>query len=86
MMVDSYFSSANYLIQVNEFQLIGVCALWISGKLEEIYLPELKQLSQATGYSATEYDICDMERKMFCALGFKLHFVTLQTWTEIFTK
>jgi hypothetical protein len=77
MMVDIYFSKAKYLVQVNEFQLIGVCALWISGKLEEIYLPELKQLSQATGYSATEYDICEMERKMFCALGFKLHFVTL---------
>ncbi len=74
------------MIPVGEFQLIGVCALWISAKLEEIYVPELKYFSQATGYSYTDKDICLMERRMIQLFGYKLHKVTLQTWTEVYTK
>ncbi len=84
-LIDGYFSKAQYLIPVSQFQLIGVCALWISAKLEEIYVPELKYFSQATGYSSTEREICEMERYMLRIFGYKVHKVTLQSWTEVLT-
>lgn len=49
-------------------------------------MPELKYFSQATGFSSTERDICEMERFMIRLFGYKLHRVTFQSWTEVYSK
>ena len=84
--IDMFLTKANNLVQKTHYQTVGVCALMIASKMEEIYCTSVQQFSQITGYSPSEEQIAEMEREMFKVLGYKLTPVTLQTWTEIFTR
>jgi hypothetical protein len=39
---------------MSEFQIIGVSSIWISAKMEEVYVPAVKYFSLATGGSSSE--------------------------------
>ena len=84
--IDMFLTKANNLVLKTHYQTVGVCALMIASKMEEIYCTSMQQFSQITGYSSSEVQIAEMEREMISTLEYRLNPVTLQTWTEIFTK
>lgn len=51
-------------------QLVGVCALLIASKYEEIYPPEVKEFEYVTDRAYTREDILDMEGKIINSLKF----------------
>lgn len=61
---DRYFAHVGHLVENTEFQTIGVTALYIAAKLEEIFVPDIRIFSQSTGYSASSKQIAELERKM----------------------
>eukprot|EP00934_Nitzschia_sp_Nitz4_P004301 Nitzschia sp. Nitz4//scaffold45_size130396//68624//70480//NITZ4_003453-RA/size130396-snap-gene-0.126-mRNA-1//1//CDS//3329552410//4291//frame0 len=56
----------------NELQLVGVTALLIACKYEEIYPPEVRDCVYVTDRAYTRQDVLDMEAKMVAALRFRL--------------
>lgn len=60
------------LIKRERLQLVGITALFIAAKYEEIYPPELIEFAEATSIVYSSEDILHMEGKIICALNFKL--------------
>lgn len=69
-----------------DLQLIGVTAVFLAAKVEEVFVPTVKIFSKSTNYSSSVRRICQMERDMMSALSFRLHPVTLVNWADWFTK
>ena len=51
-----------------DLQCLGITALHIAGKYEEIYPPELKNLLRATDNAVAKHEIIDMEFSILFAL------------------
>jgi cyclin B len=68
--IDSYLSKA--CISRRRFQLVGVTALLIAAKVEEIEPPQLADLVYVTDNSYSKQDILDMEMAMLGTLGFRV--------------
>ena len=66
--------------------MIGVTAVFIAAKVEEVFVPTVKIFAKSTNYSSSVLKICDMEREMMKMLGFHLHPVTLISWADWYTK
>ena len=66
--------------------MIGVTAVFIAAKVEEVFVPTVKIFAKSTNYSSSVLKICDMEREMMQMLGFRLHPVTLISWADWYTK
>ena len=62
------------------FQLLGLAALCIAAKNEEIYTPRLKDWTRAAdnGYSVVELKL--MERELLKTLDWKIHPSTAYNW------
>lgn len=80
--IDRYLSMADYNIPKEELQLIGVTALFLSSKVEEVYVSRLQDFVEATAGGYTKELILDMEFKMMKNLRYRLHPVTLCTWAN----
>lgn len=83
---DKFFEGTQNLYGPEELQLIGVTAVYIASKVEEVYVPTIKLFSKSTNYSSSVRKICQMERTIFNVLKFKLHPVTLISWADWYTK
>ena len=59
-------------IQRSHFQLLGVGAMLIASKYEEIYAPEVRDFVYITEKSFTKYEILDMEYKILSTLKFDI--------------
>ena len=66
--------------------MIGVTAVFIAAKVEEVFVPTVKIFAKSTNYSSSVLKICDMEREMMQMLSFRLHPVTLISWADWYTK
>ncbi len=79
--VDRYLSKTKNVAKT-QLQLIGVSALYLASKMEEIYPPRVTDFAKATddGYSAEE--ICDMEKTLARALRWELVPPTLSMWAS----
>ncbi|NXE05506.1 CCNB1 protein, partial [Lophotis ruficrista] len=53
-------------------QLVGVTAMFIACKYEELYPPCVGNFTYVTDYTYTKLEICEMETKILQALGFGL--------------
>jgi len=82
---DRFFEKSQHMLSTDHLQLAGVTALYISSKMEEVYVPEIKYFSKATNYSSSLNEICAMERQMMKVLGFKLFPVTLVSMLDWYT-
>jgi cyclin E len=80
--LDRYIAMADYDIQKNELQLIGVTALFLACKVEEVYIPRVNDFALATDGGYTKEEILEMEFKMMKTLRYKLHPVTMCTWAN----
>ena len=68
--LDRYLSS-EVQVQRQKLQLVGVTALLVACKYEEIYPPEVKDCVYITDRAYTRQDVLDMERDIVKKLEFK---------------
>lgn len=82
--IDRYMGKTQ--IAKREVQLVGIAALLITTKYEEIYPPLLKDFVFITDNTYTGEDILDMEKKILFALDFDLSLTTSFRFMERFSK
>ena len=68
------FLAAVPTLKKTELQCLGITALHIAGKYEEIYPPELKNLLRVTDNAVTKEDIIKMEYQILFHLQFSVTF------------
>jgi len=69
-LLDRYLTKIN--INSEKFQLLGVSAMLIASKYEEIYAPEIRDFVYVTDKSCSKEDILEMESKILAALDFDI--------------
>lgn len=82
--IDRFFSHTQ--ISKREVQLVGVAALLIVAKYEEIYPPLLKDFVYITDSKYSGDEILDMEKKILFALDFDISLTTSYRFLERFSK
>ncbi len=82
--IDRYLSSM--LCSKAQLQLVGVTALLIACKYEEIYPPELKDFVFITDRAYTKEDVLQMEQLILWALAFDLSFPTSYRFLERYMR
>jgi hypothetical protein len=80
--MDRFMSCVKQQMKVDRLQLIGMTALFLAAKVEEIYPPKLKELaSHMENYSNNNEDaISDFELFMLKTLSWEISPVTANTW------
>jgi cyclin B len=68
--VDKYLEKQS--IQRQKFQLLGITALFIASKYEEIYPPNCNEFAEMTDKAFSKKEILEMEGKIIFALDFEL--------------
>ncbi len=68
--IDRYLNTK--IIQKNRLQQVGISALIIACKYEEIYTPEVTDFTYLTDNTYTKKEILDMERDILSALSFDI--------------
>ena len=66
-------------------QLIGITCISISGKIEEVQIPKLKEYANSIDEIFDIKDIIEMEQKVCLSLGWKLINVNINTWLNWYT-
>lgn len=69
--IDRYIGKAQ--IDRGEFQLVGVAALMIASKIEEIYPPQIKDYVYICDYAYSKEKILEKESEILEALEFNLN-------------
>ena len=69
-----------------KLQLVGITAMFIACKYEEIYPPEIKDFVYITDGAYVKNDVLHMEIKMLKSLGFNVTFPTQWSILEIYKK
>ncbi|KAF7691275.1 G1/S-specific cyclin-E2-like [Silurus meridionalis] len=67
-------------------QLIGITALFIASKIEEIYPPKLTELAYVTDGACLEEEILQMELIMLKALNWDLYPETVIAWMKLYIQ
>lgn len=73
-------------VSKTRLQLVGVTALFIASKYEEIYPPELKDFVYITDKAYSKQDVIQMEYHMLMTLSFDITFPTALRFLERYTK
>ena len=66
------FSSQRNLVEKSKLQLVGVTAMLIASKYEEMYAPEVRDFVYITDNAYSSEEIRAMEQKMLQQLDFSL--------------
>lgn len=82
--IDRYLSLQE--IKKSQLHLLGVTALLISTKYEEIYPPELKDLLSVSENKFTKAEVLAMETKILSSLEFNFMFPSSLRFLERFRK
>jgi len=70
--LDRFLQDSASKIERKQLQLVGVAAMFIASKYEEMYAPEIGDFVYITDRAYTESQIREMEIKILGALGFEL--------------
>jgi cyclin B len=73
-------------VERSNLQLVGVSALLLASKYEEIYPPELKDLVYITDKAYTQEQILSMEEKMVKALKYKMTIASIHCFMMRYLK
>merc|ERR1712193_301685 len=79
--IDKFLQSEGFTIRRDKLQLVGVTAMFIASKVEEISSPEINDFVYITDNAYTSAEIREMELRMLRTLGFNfsrphpLHFL-----------
>jgi hypothetical protein len=82
--IDRYLAVCE--IKKSELHLVGLTALLISTKYEEIYPPDLKDLLEISENKFTKAEVLEMETKMLTALDFNFTLPSSLRFLERFRK
>ena len=83
---DNYLSFSQEKIKnVKTLQLIGITCISISGKIEEVQIPKLKEYAGSIDQIFGIKDIIEMEQKICLTLGWKLINTNINTWLNWYT-
>ena len=74
------------VVKRDKLQLVGVTAMLIACKYEEIYPPEIKDFFYITDNAYTKQQIMDMEYKMLKKFEFNVTVISSYRFIERFTK
>ena len=83
-LIDRYFSLFN--VQKSQVQLVGVAALLIATKYEEIYPPTVKDFIYLTDDTYTREQILVMEKNILYSLQFDIQETTPYRFLERYSK
>ena len=81
-LIDRYLSTTS--IYRNKLQLVGVTAMLIASKYEEIYPPIVSDFVYITDNAYTREEILAMEERMLMALQFGIHMTSPYRFLERF--
>jgi hypothetical protein len=84
--IDKYLMFENKDFKKKDLQCLGVTALHIAGKYEEIYPPELKHLIRVTDNAITREQVLKLEFTMLQKLDFSLTFPSIFRFMERFAR
>lgn len=70
-LVDRYLQ-ADKTVDRNNLQLVGVTALWIAAKYEEMYVSNLEDFVYLTDNAFTKSDVLSMEQKLLTSVDWSL--------------
>ena len=73
-------------LKKSELQCLGITALHIAGKYEEIYPPELKNLLRVTDNAVSKEEIIKMEHQILYHLQFSVTFPSAYRFVERFNR
>ena len=76
--IDRFFSQ--HLIQKRDVQLVGIAALLMVTKYEEIYPPEIRDLVYITDHAYNKAEILEMESEIVNTLHFQLTIPTIHSF------
>ena len=80
------FLAMNPDLKKTELQCLGITALHIAGKYEEIYPPELKNLLRVTDNAVAKPEIIKMEYRILSCLQFSVTFPSSYRFLERFCR
>ncbi|XP_036288624.1 G1/S-specific cyclin-E1 isoform X1 [Pipistrellus kuhlii] len=82
---DRYMASQHNIVKTL-LQLVGISALFIAAKLEEIYPPKLHQFAYVTDGACSVEDILTMELIIMKALKWQLGPLTIVSWLNVYLQ
>ena len=74
------------MIEKDQIQLLGVAALLIATKYEEIYPPSVKDFMYVSKHTYTRQQILEMEEKILFALQFNITECSSYRFLERYSK
>lgn len=77
---------SQFAVSRSKLQLVGITAMFIYAKYEEIYPPELKDFAYVTDKAYTSSEILDMEGKILTAMSFNLAFTSSYRFFERYSR
>lgn len=83
-LIDRFLSTTSNIYR-NKLQLVGVSAMLIASKYEEIYPPIVADFVYITDNAYTKEQILKMEERMLKALQFGIHYTSPLRFLERFT-
>lgn len=83
-LIDRYIMRRQVLRQ--RFQLVGVTAMWIACKYQEIYPPLLNDLVFMTDNAYTNAEVMQMETRILQVLQFNITFPTSLSFLETYMR
>lgn len=72
-------------IETNQLQLVGVTALFLAAKMDEVYTPKLESMVAVTNNTYSAHEIRECERTMYAVLEMKICPPTMNMWAQFFT-
>ncbi|UJR28985.1 hypothetical protein I4U23_010203 [Adineta vaga] len=83
--IDQYLCQKKNLAK-NKFQLLGITALFVAAKIEEIYPPRLSDFSYVTDNTCCEEDILEMELDLMNTLNWYISPITSISWLLVYLQ
>ncbi|KAI9921488.1 hypothetical protein PsorP6_002393 [Peronosclerospora sorghi] len=81
-----YYLEKNLTVQRQRLQLVGVSAMFIASKYEEIYPPEAADFVKITDNAYTRDEVFQMEAQMLATVGYRVTFPTAFQFMKRFLK
>ncbi|KAG6613396.1 Cyclin B [Phytophthora cinnamomi] len=85
LLIDRYLEK-DLSVKRQRLQLVGVAAMFIASKYEEIYPPEAEDFVKITDNAYSREEVFQMEAKMLATLGYRVTFPTAFQFMKRFLK
>ncbi|XP_048779735.1 G1/S-specific cyclin-E-like [Ostrea edulis] len=83
--IDRFLSTTKNVMK-HQLQLVGITALFIAAKLEEIYPPKLAEFAYVTDGACSETEILEQELVILKELNWDLAPMTITSWLNVYLQ